>query len=410
MRPVRLQKRRHPLLNLLLFSVALAAGIIWAEGESLAGRAVTLRYLLLLATALIAFLTPYLLFPDSNLAMLQLGNVAKRSLRCYILNKFWRINWPLYVFFAALIFTDFSGFFSATAHKFMIFTGAIAFLAGLQAYALKRYIRLGGKSQFWKESDRGKKLRVQMANYLKYPIDPGSIPSLLSTILILLIGSVTLIAGSALGTAVGLPAETGTCLLLFAGGFAYFLYDGSHLMRNFLLSDAFYREFFRVSRKGDPDATQREAEQLWWVPRMIRPSVWQLLLQLDRKLPAGRVVAAGHLLLLVIAYQRPEPAFLFLLWMIFAVSHHILIWMSASDQITPAWLQRYTGGARVWILIRSWMQVRWTVPLMLGMNLQLFIFGTPDLTAQLLILAVYLLTAFAFSLIAGFKSSRDFST
>lgn len=390
--------------------LALAAGMMWGEGESFEGRVVTLRYLLLLLTALTAFLTPYLLFPDPNLATLQLGNVDGSSLRTYLLKKFWGINWPLFVFFTALILTDFEDPLSNPGQKLVILAGSFLFYTGLLAFALKRYIRIGGKSQFWKESERGRRLRVQMANYLKYPIDPGSIPSLLGTILILLLGSAALIIGSAAGSALGLAAEIGIYAILFMTGFTYFLFDGGHIIRDFLLSDAFYREFFRVNLKGDLDKSSREVEQLWWVPSSIRPSVWQLLIQLDRKLPAGRIVAAGHLLLLVIAYQRPDPAFLLLLWMLFAVSHHILIWMSAAGPIMPSWLERYTGGTGQWVFIRSWMQFRWILPLLLGMNLQLFIFGSPGFGNQLMILAAYLLTAFALSLITGFKTDRDFST
>lgn len=384
--------------------------MMWGEGEAFEGRVVTLRYLLLLLTALAAFLAPYLLFPDPNLATLQLGNVDGRSLRTYLLNKFWGMNWPLFVFFAALIFADFENPLSNYGQKLLILAGTLLFYAGLLAFALKRYIRIGGKSQFWKESERGRRLRVQMANYLKYPIDPGSIPSLLGTILILLLGSAALIIGASVGSALGLLAEIGIYAIFFTSGLIYFLFDGGHIMRDFLLSDAFYREFFRVNLKGDLDKSSREVEQLWWVPSAIRPSVWQILIQLDRKLPAGRIVAAGHLLMLVIAYQRPDPAFLLLLWILFAVSHHILIWLSAAEVMMPAWLQRYTGGSVKWIFIRSWMQFRWMLPLLLGMNLQLFIFGSPGFMDQLLILAVYLLTALALSLITVFKTGRDFST
>src|SRR5690625_6885164 len=98
-----------------------------------------------------------------------------------------------------MIFMALCGIFSGSG-KFLEIAlpaaGSILFLSAILRLACYRYLQSGPDSQFWSESEKGRRYRKKAADLFKYPLDPGSIPSLMNTVLIFLTGSLLILLGS----------------------------------------------------------------------------------------------------------------------------------------------------------------------------------------------------------------------
>ncbi len=390
-------------INVLLTAIfVVAIGLIWTGNSQPDERILTLRYLLFALSGLVAFSAPYLLFPDRNAPLIQIGNLGNQSLQHYFYKKLTPVLWPVILLFFVILFGDLSAPVSYLPLKFIYFFAATILLAAITIFAVARNVKSGPASQFWKESERGKKLRQDAANYFKYPLDPGSIPSLINTVLIVFFGALPILIGTVL---TGLfPAVSELLLMAMMLLFAVWSFRSQkqNLVCNYYSTNSFFREFFGSNMKGEELSEKRKVEQLWWTPAPIRMHVWQFLIQLDRKIPAGRVAFAGHAVILFLAYQRPDAGFLLVTWILFALLHHLFMLMTFQKEMAPGWLHRWIDSPANWFAVRFWMQLRWVLPLLIGMNVQYFIFGTPDFALQAIVLTVYLLSS---ALLAGMGSA-----
>lgn len=407
MHPVK--KSKPTGIILLLIAVVTVMGFMWTGESPFDERIVTVRYLLFALSAFVSFSTPYLLFPDSLTPILQLGNVKGRDFLFYILGKVFSFYWPVYLLIAVLLFGDVHSPFNFLFEKIIYFFVAGTLLTGLLLISVRRYIKSGPDSQFWKESERGRQMRIKAADYFKFPLDPGSIPSLINTIVVLLAGALSVVAASALGNLLGTVYELIAGFLLLLWGLVTVYNFRNKFEQTFYSSNAFFREFFRTNLKGEEAESKREVHQLWWVPGTLKPHVWQYLVQLDRKIPSGRIVMAGHALIWFMAYQRPDQEFLLILWAGFALLHHLLIIMTFKDELSPPWLLNWLSNPATWLFARFWMQIRWIIPLVLSMNLQLFIFGTPEYADQFFVIIVFVTAGLGISLIGFQKLKNEFN-
>ncbi|MDX1591388.1 MAG: hypothetical protein R3283_05470, partial [Balneolaceae bacterium] len=242
------------------------------------------------------------------------------------------------------------------------------------------------------ESEKGLRIRKQIADYMKYPLDPGTIPSMMNTLLVSALGMVAVVAGAYMNSIYGSIGELVIGILVLIVGLFSFLQLRNDTGRHYYQSNAFFNEFFNPQTSQETTVERRKAEQLWWVPSGIRAGVWQFLQQIDRKIPAGRTVLAGHLFVWFVAYQRPGEEFMVVLWILFAVIHHLFILLTLQRSMAPLWLSRWIDTGSNWFLIRFWMQLRWLLPLFVSMNLQLFIFGLPVFHDQLIVGAIYIVS------------------
>lgn len=385
-------------------------GLVWTGNSSFEDRVITVRYFLFALVALIAFIAPYILFPDRNISTIQLGNFSGASIRKYILGKVWNLSWPIFLLIAFIYFGDLQTPFESLLEKFIYTLSSLSLFCGVLLVSLVRYVKSGESSQFWKEAEKGEG-QNHFSFFLKYnQIDPSALPSLLNTMLVFFLGAASLVIGSILQQQISLFAEGFFyMIILLMGLFLYFKRTPS-VDRSFYLTDAFFHEFFGVTLKGEELTVKREVEQLWWVPGRIKMHVWQFLLQLDRKIPAGRVVAAGHVAVWFIAYQRPEPQFLTIIWILFGIFHQLFTLMSIQQEMAPHWILRWVDNNHIWTLSRFWMQLRWLLPLLLSMNVQYFIFATPGFYEQAIVIAIYLGSAFFTSLFGTMKLKQDLKT
>ncbi len=407
---ISIQQKLSKTWLFVLVVLTISLGLVWTGTSDLQGRVVTNRYFLFSLTALIAFLTPYILFPDSNLAVIQLGNFSAVSISSYTLKKILRLIWPIYLLIFLIFFGDLQTPLDFISEKFILFASSIFLLNGVMLFSIVRYAKSGKSSRFWKESakENGQKA---FSEYLKYnQVDPSSLPSLINTILVFLVGAISIVIGAIVQQNYGLYFELIFYLIIFIYGI-YFLKKHTYSFdQNFYSSDSFFREFFGSGSKTEQATSKREVEQLWWVPARLKMHVWQFLLQIDRKIPAGRAVAAGHAAVWFIAYQRPDPQFLTVIWILFALAHQLFTIMSIQKEIAPYWMLRWVDSPAIWTLSRFWMQLRWLVPLVLSMNVQFFLFGVPGFTEQSIILLIYILSALFTSIIGTVKLKQDLKT
>lgn len=393
---------------IIVLTVMLA--FLWNGQSTFDERVVTVRYFLFALIALIAFLTPYILFPDRNVALLQLGNLSGNSIKKYILNKIWRLSWPIFLLIPLMYFVDLQTSSDFLLEKLYYTISSISIFTGVLLISVGRYIKSGESSQYWKEAEK-KEGQENFGFFLKYnQIDPSSLPSLLNTIFIFSIGSVSLVIGSALEQEYSFLAENSLFILILLGGFLFFQKSTKSIVRYFYQTDAFFHEFFGVNLKGDEATVKREVEQLWWVPSRLKMHVWQFLLQLDRRIPAGRAVAAGHMAVWFIAYQRPDPQFLTIVWILFTILHQLFTLMTLQQEMAPYWILRWMDKNTIWTLSRFWMQLRWIVPLLLSMNVQYFIFGLPGFYEQFIVVSLFIIGALFASLFGTMKLKQDIST
>ena len=346
-------------------------------------RIITSRYFMMGASALYAFFTPYLLFPDPRLPIHQLGNASPGS----VLNHLFRrssllflvpvaITLPLYVPHGWDV-PDGWGMMEGAQNAAFWALQAIIFYASLWAIAVLRYLKTGERSQFWKESARGQALQHRLTNALKTPIDAGSLPTLLETILLTTAGMLTVATGALLTAIAGPASGLLPTTLLFIYAILYTswrLLKRRDILHNYYRTNAFFREYFRTGLDGKEEPITIKAEELWWVPATWRADVLPLLVQMDRKIPSSRWIYAGHGLMWILAWQQPDPGVMLTAWTLFIASHHLPLLITASDQILPVWFARWLGSPWHWMKIRSWMQLRWLLLLALSIFFQQSIF------------------------------------
>ena len=390
--------RKSALLIVAVIITAAFAGTVWTWGQPIAEKLITIRYVLIGLSALAAFITPYLLFPDKYRAVIQLANPGGFFAENHLAQKMSLlfISASVMLFFMA-VGGIMSGSGSA-AEILLMAVGSILFFSAILNFARYRYLQTGPDSQFWSESEKGRVYRKKLADYFKYPLDPGSIPSLINTVVIFLTGSLMVIGGTILFETIAVWAETLIYCIFWVVIYFMIRRQRMSVVRYYYHTNAFFSEFFRESQDGNEQESVRTVDQLWWVPARLKPHVWQLTLQTDRIVPAGRTIAAAHAALLFVAYQKPDGDFLFMLWTGFALVHHLFIPLSAREDVAPGWLTQWIAGFGTMVLSRAWMQIRWVLPMLIGMNLQYFIFGVLEFRLQLIILLFYILSAF---LVAG---------
>ena len=377
--------------------MAIFLAIFWVGESSLEDRMITTRYLLLILSAMTAFSTPYLLFPDRNSTLLQLGNVSSEQLMNYMVRRIMSLIWPVYLLIAVMMIGDIRSFNQFLLPKTVNLFAAYLMLSGLILISITRYVKSGLHSQFWKESEKGRDIRKKMADYFKYPIDPGSIPSLINTVIVTILGFGVIIVSAMIGQSMSGFGVFLFSAVFFALSVVYTSSNTDSMLKNFYASNAFFLEFFGSNLKGEDVTSKHEVGHLWWVPTQLKVHVWQFLVQIDRKLPAGRVVFAGHLLVWFMAYQKPNPEFIAVVWILFALLHHLFTVMTFQLEMSPGWLHRWLASKWVWLGSRFWMQLRWVVPLLLSMNAQYFIFGTPGFEIQLQVLFLFVIFAMIIS-------------
>lgn len=369
-------------------------------------RLVMMRYLLFAFSGLFAFILPYISFPDPNNNLYQLGNLESKDLLKTYISKH-RTVWGICILLLIVVsLVDSRGITDEFISQLVLLVYGILFLSGVYLFAAFRYIKTGKDSQQWQEGERGKQIRLQFADVAKYPIDPGSIPSLINSVLISLFGMLCVVAGALLFGFAGRIGELFIAFLLFIYGLNRFYSLQETTDRYYYHTNAFFSEFFGVASGPGSGREPLKVDQLWWIPARWKPNSWGLMLQMDRKLPAGRYIAVGHLFIWVLAYQDAGKFVMLSSWALFAMLHHGLLFLTATRSIAPKWWLRTLDKPIHWTTSRFWIQARWLVPIMLSMAVMKWFFGLfawPDFGW---IALIYLLSGTIIAAIISFRHEK----
>src|SRR5690625_3902369 len=180
-----------------------------------------------------------------------------------------------------LIFMALGGIFSGSG-KFLEIAlpaaGSILFLSAILRLACYRYLQSGPDSQFWSESEKGRRYSTKAADIFKYPMDTGSSPSLMITVLIYLTCSLLILLGIILFVTFSIWSETLLYCIFYLFTYIMIQRQRMSVVSYYYSTNAFFGEFFRENQDGDEKQTAPTADQLWWLPARRHPNVWQLTL------------------------------------------------------------------------------------------------------------------------------------
>jgi len=373
-------------------------------------RLVAMRYLLFAVAGIIAFILPYISFPDPGSKLFQVANYSPSRLLWEYIYRHQAVWGTGFVLITVTAVADSRGLTYVFGEQLLLLLYGMLFIAGIYLYASYRYLKIGKDSQAWQEGDRGRKVRIQFAEIVKYPIDPGSIPSLISSVLIAVTGMMAVVIGAMAYGLAGMWGEIGIALLLFLFGLNRNMAARKEADRFFYQTNAFFSEFFGVASGPGAGREPLKVEQLWWIPSRWKARGWGLMLQMDRKLPAGRFIAVGHLFIWVLAFQDTSETVLLISWGIFAALHHGLLLLTANPAIAPKWWLRQLDKPAHWVLSRFWIQVRWLLPLMFSMSIMKLFFALFEWTDLGLIALIYLTAGAAVALIISIRYERHWTS
>lgn len=394
------------LLFLYLPVLLIAFWLIWnGEGQVEENR-IRVRYLLFAWSGLVAFILPYISFPDPSRRICQLGNLPPRALMKRYL---YRHRLLVVIALVVLLLTALPASGSGTLpERLLLFVSGGLFLGGIYLYSAARYLNTGSESQQWQESERGRSVSMKLAALAKYPVDPGSIPSLISSAWIAIVGMMGVVAGALLSSLFG-----GLWGELVWGGF-FFLFGLQRCYRLvpeadrlFYQTNAFFGEFFGELKQGKAGPEPLKADQIWWIPTRWRVHGWAIMAQMNRVLPAGRFIAGGHLFLWILAYRDLEGGVLILFWMFFAILHQGLLLLTTDSSLVPVWWLRLLDSPAHWMATRFWVQVRWLLPLLAGLVVMKWLFARFGWMEIAQVGLVYLASAALASIVTGWIHERQ---
>jgi hypothetical protein len=350
----------------VIFGVLCYASILLTDGADSHDRIILLRFWGMFAGGIFAVAVPHLLLPDSNLHILQLMNARPEVLLWHQLT----IWMPVVAVFA--VPTLLLAFYApeepgqGLAVKAPHALAQLFLILGIGLYSFERYATIGQTSQEWQEGTRGQAWKAASEHGpvgLSFGMPPGLIPAVTASGRIFGVAVLFVIAGALMRPLTGdafvwLP---GLVLLAWSGyriGRRKSLFD-----RHFYCTNAFYREIFRSAGRGSvSDSRPLPYESLYWVPARWQPHVWASLRQLDRRLPLGRFIAAGHVLLWFLVYQDATPTVLTAYLLIFSAGKNGVVGLLATRPFAPPSFQLRQQSAPDWMISRFFVNLRWTFP------------------------------------------------
>ncbi len=347
-------------LHLLLGALLLWMSIALAAERSPAERQHLMRIWALCGAGIVTVATPHILFPQKNfryhlLTVPQKGQLLMLQLR--------RASPLLLLSLIPVIVTAVAGGAVISA------LASAMHLAGVWMLAVGTYVRLGRRSQEWQEGTRGGWYRRGL-EYTSMPpaLPDGSMPLMLTTTGLFAAAIVTVLVWSALrgaGTLMIIPS--GILLLV---GVAEIMRLRRRVDAEVFHTQAFFDEILRMT--GGLREAQREAatyESIYWAPHRLRPAIWAQLVQMDRRAPLGRLVAAGHLFLWILMWNQGYDAAVIGYLLTFSLAKNMAPALIAGEDASPPAFDRLMQPASSWIWTRAFASLRWTLPWALSLGI-----------------------------------------
>ena len=291
--------------------------------------------------------TPHVLLPDPALRLLQLANPTGRRLYVHQLARWLPI--PLALCVPAIVIA-----LQVPIDVALLAEGVLATLA-VGLFALDRYARVGARSWDWQDGRSGRWLKtlIRRAPVFRLFVPYGLVPSLGVTLQVALFGSALAIAGRAF-EAQGWPIAPALAAVLVGLAFAM----RRPFATDFYATNGFWAETFR-SATGAEERAPAPFSAVYWVPRPLKPSVWALLVSLDRRLPLGRFVLVGIAIVAGLAVSGAPAGVVGAALVALVVAKNAAVALAASDELVPSpWSLSVQSAAR-WFGARAFVNLRW---------------------------------------------------
>lgn len=368
--------RVNRLAGLLLLGVVAYVAVLLAAGAEIATRVLFMRYWMIGAAAFFAMAPPHVLLPDPNVPLLQRLNRPPRGLLAYQLGRWMPIVVAFLLPGALLALYDPGAWGSDLALKSLRLAEGICLVLGAGLYSFERYATIGPRSQEWQEGTRGKRYRAMKEHASAsglFAVPDGMVPAMMATTRVFLVAIFVILVSAIIGGFVGHGwALVPAVLLLVWSGLKVRrrlpAYD-----RAFYATNAFYSEIFRSA--GGVRVSDREPipyDAVYWTPHRLRPAVWASLRQLDRQLPLGRFMLIGHVVLWILFFQGAALGAIGAYLLLFLTVKNAAIYLLVREELAPPAFQLTRQAPLGWIGTRFFVNLRWTLSVLLSLLLVAF--------------------------------------
>lgn len=360
-RPGRSPLNPSSLTLIVLFGSAVFYGsVALASPEGSLAVSTQLRLWWMASAAVLATITPHVLFPDAAFTRALL--TAPTPVR--LVGREMRRAAPLLMLLALPpVVVPIAG--GLAPDDWLVIGGAgVLGVLGMWWLALQAYIRLGAVSQLWQEGTRGawfesSGLRARMP----IAMPRGSYPVLGATAGLFLMGAGAAVAWGVfdrlgLGYSGWIPA---TALLALAAIKQKTWLDVADAF--IFRTQAFFNEMYRAfGAARESDREPLPVASLYWVPGNLRPAVWAQLRQMDRRLPLGRVIFASLILVWLLIYTQGYGTPVIAVLALISLSKNAAPFLLSGPDAAPPGLHLRFHGVGGWVFVRFFMSLRWTLP------------------------------------------------
>lgn len=352
------------------FLILLVLGLIftgWGVGNGYSGDEIQIvvRFFYFLQVSIFAFMTSWVLFPQTDMWLTQVLNPTQKSIMILLFGRTSSITFGSILFLSAVIvggsnvtFTD----------GIIIWIDTLFFSLGITVFSTGRFLSIGSSSQRWQEGRKGKAFVDYMneAGSGGAGVPPGAIPTILATSLVAIVGMMCVVFQAWIQGVTGIhfPGIAGIVLLI--PGLYTWGKKASVLDSEFYHSHGFYNELFRnPGGRADGGREPVPIKSLYWVPDTIKPATWLTFRQMDRKFPLGRLLV---LLFLVywglIKASVLDVQSIVLIPFLIIIGKNLILLTIERPPYSSLWYRRTLGSDWHWIGVHIATGIRWTIPIL----------------------------------------------
>ncbi|MEO0557109.1 MAG: hypothetical protein AAF170_02880 [Bacteroidota bacterium] len=299
--------------------------------------------------------TPHILLPDPHLRLLQLANPTGQRLYRHQLERWIPIVLALGV--PSIVVA------ARPPVDWALMAESVGATLAIGLLAFDAYARVGSRSWDWQDDRRGGWLKsfIKKAPLFRLFVPYGLVPGLALTLWIALAGSVLAIAGR-VSTAQDWPlwpVLIGAFLLL--GLRARRPFDA-----DFYATNGFWAETFRAALGTEEEREPASFDAVYWVPAPLKPSVWALLVSLDRRLPLGRFILVGLVVVVGLAASGAPSGVQAAALALLILAKNAAVALTASASVLPRPWSLSVQSAVRWFGARVFVNLRWTLLIAVG--------------------------------------------
>lgn len=398
------RKPHHPVAvvtALLLVMMFLYAFASIASDADIGQRSYYLRYFNFILSGFFAFATPHLLYPDKKLPLLRLMNPDKVTL--FITQYRHLFFWIALILTGQfiLVFFDTANPLDISPGKIKLVASGFFFTLSISLLSLILYVRLGRQSQEWQEGKRGRRFMKALIEQGKSTGAPaGTLPTIIVTVILTAGGMLSVVLATWLTAFTGIYLEWLAAVLLLLP--ALVLMGGSLPVydRLFYQTNSFYFELFKdPGNRGQEEWEPVPYRALYWIPETYRTAAWLSLLQFDRKLPLGRVMAVCHLVLWVLIYNDASTPLIHMWLGGFIILQNAASYLLITPPFAPPSFQVNHFTPTGWIGARFFVNMRWFFPLILNLSFLAWVSNAIVLSDVLFWAGIHIIFALIFSVV-----------